>query len=133
MRTANAGDFDDLYLTVNGSSSSYSRTRIWGDGSTAQSNRTTSATSIVNANSINGDTSTANTYSTMELYIPSYLVSQNKPFSLVYAMERNLAAAQQGALANLWSNTAAITSITLTANASFLSTSSFYLYGISNA
>jgi hypothetical protein len=87
------------------------------------------------AGEVNGATSTSNTFDNREIYIPSYLASQNKPFSVLSAMETNSTAAYMSATAGLWSNTAAITSITLGVESTynFVTGSSFYLYGISNA
>jgi hypothetical protein len=74
--------------------------------------------------------STANTFSNIEVYVPSYAVSQNKPFSVHTATEYNSADyAQNEVDAMLWSNTAAITSLTLS-GLTFAIGSSFYLYGI---
>ncbi len=88
-----------------------------------------------NAEYIDGTGATANTFGSGELYLPSYIASQNKPASLFSAAEGN-SAADTGMYvkALLLSNTAAITSLTATANTgNFVSGSSFYLYGISNA
>jgi hypothetical protein len=88
-----------------------------------------------NAEYIDGTGATANTFGSGELYLPSYTASQNKPASLFSAAEGN-SAADTGMYvkALLLSNTAAITSLTATANTgNFVSGSSFYLYGISNA
>lgn len=77
---------------------------------------------------------TANTFSNGELYIPNYAGSANKPTSWFNAQENNTTTAYINSHANLWSNTSAITSITLTASVGtneIKSGSSFYLYGIS--
>jgi hypothetical protein len=84
---------------------------------------------------IDGTGATANTFGSGEMYLPSYTVSQNKPASMFSVAEGN-SAADTGMYvkALLLSNTAAITSLTATANTgNFVSGSSFYLYGISNA
>lgn len=87
----------------------------------------------------NGGGSTANTFSNVELYLPSYTASQNKPMSVSSVFENNATAIGSGgpwgAFAELWSNTAAITSIamTLSGGYNFVSGSSFYLYGIKNS
>jgi hypothetical protein len=81
-----------------------------------------------------GSGATSNSFDNTEIYIPNYLVSANKPFSTFSVQETNAATAYLGVTAGLWSNTAAITSITLDANGdSFVSGSSFYLYGIKNS
>jgi hypothetical protein len=78
---------------------------------------------------------TANTFASIEIYIPSYTVSQNKPVSVTNMNEYNDTYVQDTAIASvLWRNTAAITSILFYPRTSnFEAGSSFYLYGISNA
>jgi len=125
-----------IRLRFNGSSSaSYSETLLSGSGSAAVSARSSSATYMFNAGYFVDDANgaTANTFGTTEIYIPSYTVAQNKPLSGITAQEDNATAARITAEAGLWSNTAAITSIEIFSNYNFLSTSSFYLYGIKNS
>jgi len=82
-----------------------------------------------------GNGATSNTFSSMEIYIPSYTASQNKPVSSYYVIEKNVTDAYIGVEAGLWRNTAAISSIKLFNNGSivFASGSSFFLYGIKNS
>lgn len=82
----------------------------------------------------NGSTSTANTFSNNTLYITNYAGSGNKSFSAESVQEDNFTNAQQTLNAGLWSQSAAITSITITpTTGSYVQYSSAYLYGISNA
>jgi hypothetical protein len=113
----------------------YSLTFLRGSGSAAASNRTSSSP-YFSTGQANGNSATANIFTSAELYIPSYAASQNKPFSSISAHENNTSTAYIESRAGLWSNTAAMTSISLQpidVGISFLSGSSFYLYGISNA
>ena len=124
-----------LKLTINGSSSSvYSFTRLYGTGSAAGSSRSSGNTSSF-IYYVNADTSTSNTFSSTEIYIPSYTASQNKPISVFSSQENNTTAAFLGVSANLFAGTTAISSLSLTENngSNFMIGSSFYLYGISNA
>jgi hypothetical protein len=86
---------------------------------------------------INGNTSTASTFSNNEFYIPNYAGSTNKSLSLDGVFESNSSSADNNYLqlmADLWSSTAAITSITITGVSGNLAQySSAYLYGVSNA
>ena len=111
----------------------YSYTYVMGSGSAASSgNNSNGSNTLLSYH--NGSTSTASTFSSLEVYIPSYTASQNKPFSSFLSQENNLTAAFTTATAGLLSNTATINSITLTPDANnWASDSSFYLYGISNA
>ena len=67
------------------------------------------------------------------MYIPSYTVSQSKPISTFTAQENNNTQGFITGIAGLYRDNAAISSITIAAATTFASTSSFYLYGISNA
>jgi hypothetical protein len=78
----------------------------------------------------------ANTFGSAEIYIPSYTASQNKPLSTFGVVENNSAAGgdtEIDAWANLYRDTAAISSIAINARATFAAGSSFYLYGIKNS
>ena len=113
----------------------YSETFLYGSGSAAASSRVSSQTKILEALIVDGNTATANTFGNLEMYIPSYTVSQNKPISTIAVQETNATGAYIYATADLWRNTAAITSIYIEAGATvnFVTGSSFYLYGIKNS
>ena len=114
------------------SSTNYSQTFLDGSGSAASSSNTSSSTADARV-MIEPSTYTASTFGSFEIYIPNYLVSANKPYSYFGVTENNATASYIRANAALWRNTAAITSIVMTAPNNFVSGSSFYLYGISNA
>lgn len=78
---------------------------------------------------------TANTFSSIETYIPNYAGATAKPISSTSVNERNAAAdSQLDADASLFNSTTAISSITiLLQTASFVSGSRFDLYGIKNS
>jgi len=123
-----------LFMKINGATTGLSVTLLGADGGSAFSYRSPAEYpgEWFGYKSTSGDT--ANTFGSGELYIPSYTVSQNKPFSSVSASENNSTTAYMAAAAKLWSNTAAITSIELYGQTGDLASgSSFYLYGISNA
>ena len=126
-----------LNLTFNGSSASnYSITHLYADTSTPSSNRYSNQPAAYINGAVNGSTSTADTFSSVELYIPSYTTTQNKTFSASIVTERNSASNllwNIGVAAGLRSVTDAITSITLDCGASLGVGSSFYIYGIKNS
>ena len=138
VRTNAGSNTDSIEITFNGdTSSNYSTRVLYGSGSGG-------AGADQYANNVpsrvwygaTGNTATANTFGSAEVYIPNYLVSQNKQTGNVGMAETNAAAALMAATASLWRNTAAITTILLDpldGSASFQIGSSFYLYGISNA
>jgi hypothetical protein len=74
-------------------------------------------------------------FSSYELYIPSYTASQSKPMGSYGVSERNATGIDGiNATAGLYRSNTAISQIKLSpAGANWVSGSSFYLYGISNA
>ena len=135
-RSTRSATFDFFEVRFNAdSAANYGSTEMYGDGSTASSVRQSSQ-NFAYPEFMNGNTSTSDTFASTELYIPNYLVSANKPFSSLSVSETNSATgAYVDAYAGLWTNTAAITSISLKPGStrSFVSGSSFYLYGIKNS
>ena len=119
-----------VYVRFNGTTANYSYTQLIGTGSAASSSRASATTFITSLE--NRGSYTANTFSSNEIYIPSYTAAQNKPVSLFNVQEDNATAAIMSNVAGLWSNTAAITEVSLAPDVdSFATGSSFYLYGIS--
>jgi hypothetical protein len=116
------------------SSTNYSFTELWSRGTTVTSGRASDTAGRTDFYAVNGNSDTANCFGNAEIYIPSYLVSQSKPMGGAGVAENNSATGNTNAVtANLWRNTAAITSITFTALSTFVAGSSFYLYGIKNS
>ena len=134
VRSDRANTQDDVRITFNSTTTNYSYTYLRGSGSAAISGSSTTDPWEWFGN-MDAANATSNTFANGELYIPSYLASQNKPTSAIMAMEDNVSSpVYLTANANLWRNTAAITSITLALGfGNFVSGSSFYLYGIKNS
>lgn len=128
LRGALGGVASSIDLTFNSITSGYSKTQVRGDGTTADSFRSSGSSAIVLSTTVNQGVATSNTYSNLELYIPNYAGSNNKVISTDSATENNATEAYRTAIAGLLGNTAAITSLTITAN--LISGSSFFLYGI---
>jgi hypothetical protein len=134
LRAANASVSPTVYYLFNSDTlgaTGYSWTRLTGNGSSAGTSR--SSNFGAGAFFANGDSSTSDTFSSNEIYIPNYLASTYKAVSVVSATETNATAVTIATHAELYSVTTAITSIKLQADVNFLTGSSFYLYGISNA
>ena len=124
----------NVLLRFNGATTSFSDTAIRGTGSAVNSLTNTAASNYNYGGIANGTSSTTSTFTSLEWYIPSYTISQNKPSSVISAYENNGTTAYLTAVANLWSSTAAITEVLITQGSGNLASgSSFYLYGISNA
>lgn len=132
-RTQSIYESDNAFLTFNGSSSGYSEKTIQNINGTVYSFNASSA--YINwAGVTTGNGATSNTFGNSEIYIPNYSSSNYKSVSADGTQEHNGTATVLALTAALWSNTAAITSITLTPqNPNFVSGSSFYLYGIKNS
>ena len=129
-RTNNTGSGNGFSITLNSSSTGYTRRSIYGDGSAAASN----SGSTNSFGWVDGTTETANTFANVEIYIPNYAGSNYKSLSNDAVMENNATAAYSQLAAMLWSNTAAITSISLTPGVgSWVQYTNAYLYGIKNS
>jgi hypothetical protein len=116
-----------LSITFNGSSANFSSRVIEGSGSSVSS-----FTSTNNIGNAQGTSSTANTFSSVDVYIPNYAGSNNKSFSADGVTENNGTIAYATLNAGLWSQTAAITSIGI-AISNLVQYSTATLYGIKNS
>ena len=122
--------FSTVQLSFNGSTSSFSVIYLEGDGATISAG-SSPARYVQYANAA---TSTSNTFSNGELYIPNYAGSNYKNHSIDAVSEQSSATAYDDLVVGLWSDTSAITSITFApASGNFAQYSSFYLYGIKNS
>ena len=130
---SSSSSFDMVKITFNNSSSGYSYRSLYANGSGAYSY--SGSGSFFEYQDANGTSSTANTFTNGELYIPNYAGSNNKSASLDTVTEDNSSTAFIVPMALLWSNSSAITSIKLVTNSTlnFAQYSTAYLYGISNA
>jgi hypothetical protein len=123
-----------IALSFNGTGgTAYSDTFVYGNGSTAASSRDSgNAASWLYWTNTNG--TTASTFGSMEIYIPNYTGTSQKPISSVGMSETNGSSVFGGATAGLANITSAVTSLTLACGFggthNFVSGSSFYLYGI---
>lgn len=133
-RTDRADYEDYCYVRFNGDSSAlYSLTDLKGQAGSASSTRFSSVTGDFFFYAT-ASTATSNTFGSEEIYIPSYTVSQSKPFSLFTVSENNSSTNSTiDVNAGLYRSNTAISSITIQSynSANFVSGSSFALYGIS--
>lgn len=128
----NAGQpWAGLRMAINGSTANQSYRVIYGNGSSASS----SSSTIIEPGLAASSAATANTFGNSSLYIPNYAGSQNKSMSSDSVQETNGTTALIGLQANLWSSTAAITSLSITSQNSwnFVQYSTATLYGVNNA
>ena len=77
---------------------------------------------------------TANTFTSVDVYIPNYATSINKPFNILSSTP-NMSATSVNIdnIAALWRNTATISTMAIVTSVGFAAGSSFYLYGIKNS
>jgi hypothetical protein len=127
LRTSRSAVAEQVLISLNGSTSSFSVRALYGSGSSTAS--FSAGRDTLNAVSANA---TANTFSNSSIYLPNYTSANNKSFSADDVTENNGTEAYQFIIAGLWSDTAAITSLALTpgAGGSFVQYSSATLYGI---
>ena len=114
----------------NDSSAIYDTLRLYGNGSSAFSDKFTNQ----NAGYIGWQTQstyTANTFSNNEVYIPNYAGSSYKSVSNDGVSENNATAAQQTFQSVLWGSTAAINRITISQTMAQHTTAT--LYGIKSS
>jgi hypothetical protein len=129
-RGTNAGTAVAYQISFNSNTSNFSSRILGGNGSSVSSYsdqpRRIGLTSAAGA--------TASTFGNGEIYIPNYAGSNNKSYSADAVSENNATAAEAHIFAGLWSNTAAITSVTLTPQFdNFAQYSTATLYGIGGA
>jgi hypothetical protein len=128
LKTNVAGD-RDLYISFNSSTASFTNKNIEGNGTTPFSNSLARYLGTVGGTNV-----TANTFFSGETYISNYAGSNNKFFNSDGAEENNATLAYASLHSGIWSNSAAITSISLAPSAgSFIQYSTAYLYGIKNS
>jgi hypothetical protein len=130
-RDTYAANWNNFNIAVNGQSAQRFR-ELYGTGSGTGSGTNTNAAV---AGYSNAGSSTANTFSNVEIYIPNYTSTDVKSLSVDSVTENNATAGLANLDATSITNGAAINSITLTIqnSASFSQYSTFYLYGISNS
>ena len=129
LRSAAASVNPGLKIKFNTSALNFTGLNVYGDGSAKGSYTDTGGEIGILA----GNSATANTFGNCEIYIPNYAGSNNKSFSVDSVNENNATSASQYLYANLWSQTAAITAISLLSGGAvnLMQYSSATLYGIS--
>ena len=130
-RSTRAGADDDVYISFNGSTTGYAYRYFQGYITSARA----SSGSNQYVATMPASGATINTFGNTDTYIPNYTSANYKTASSDTVTENNSAVAYESLvmlMSNLWSNTAPITSITLTSGTSsnFAQYSSATLYGI---
>jgi hypothetical protein len=127
-RSANASNFDNPRISINSSSSTFSRKELYNEsgslGAEQVSDRIIGPVPGANANS--------NTFGSLHFYLPNYTSSNVKCYSVDGFTENNSTTASMWLLGGLWSTTTAVSNIAISLNsaANFTQYSTFSLYGI---
>lgn len=134
--TSTGTNYSGGYFYFNGSNSStlVSTTRAFVEiAATPQSVRTSGQTNSFPMPVFNAASSNANTFGSVEAYIPNYTSANFKQIVLDFVVENNSAATYGfylGLGAVLYRDTSPITSISIGASVAFVQNSTFSLYGI---
>lgn len=132
-RGTTSAKYDYLFMQLNGASTNYSGKILYVDNASAGSTNNSSS-SYLNPGIVDMTTSTVSTFSSTDIYISNYAGSNYKSISGDAVSEDNTNYAALYSMAQLWSNTAAITSIVFTTpSGSFAQYSTATLYGIKNS
>jgi hypothetical protein len=128
-RSAGSG-IDDLRLKINGVTTNRTERYVLGNGATASSGTGTTA----QIGLLPSTSQTASTFGNTSVYIPNYAGSSNKSLSIDDVTENNATTAYASMWAALWSQTTAISSLSVYgASANLAQYSTAYLYGVKNA
>lgn len=131
-RGTNAANDAPLFLTFNGSTSSYSHIYVLGTGSTADSG--TDAYGVggtkIYAGTIDGANNTSNTFANTSIYVSNYAGSSSKSLSIDSVEEGNSVQQYAVLVGALWSNSSSINRVTLTTSSNFAQHTTAVLYGI---
>jgi hypothetical protein len=122
---------DDINIKLNGATTNFTYVYLRGSGSAvaSSSGSTGYIATMTCANA------TANTFGNTEIYIPNYASANYKSILSDSVTENNATESYAFFFADLWSNTAAITSVGFVSGTSnnFVQYSTFFLYGINNS
>lgn len=128
LRDNGTGTNHYFTLTFNGSTADYSGINLYGNGSSADWSSGGSGTL---ERFVTGSGATANTFSSIQIYVPNYASSSQKPYSYEGVSENNSSAVFLTIGTGLWANTSAISSFTIQTNSgSFVVGSTVSIYGI---
>ena len=132
-RSGNAGANANFEITFNGVTTGYYEKALLGNGSAVSNQKDSNSASLANQY-ISTDIMTANTFGSVDVYIPNYAGSTSKSLSIDFAAESNASGVNfMGISAGLQTATTAISSLKVSAGASLMQYSTFYLYGIKNS
>jgi hypothetical protein len=129
---SSSNGWSDCRFYFNSSTTNYVERFLYGTGSTVGSITVTGEPGNIWTAFTANASNTANTFSSVEIYIPNYTSSNSKSYSSDSVTENNATSAITSLDAGLWNNSAAITSITITpyGTGSYVANTTATLYGI---
>lgn len=125
-RIANAAVANTMYMGINGAYSGVSCRYLAGNGSVGSSSVSTSQL----IGDVSANSSTANTFGTIEVYIADYRSSNFKQYISDSVSENNATSAFTEMWAGLWSSTSAINALKFSASSTMMQYSTITIYGI---
>ena len=128
LRGSSAAANQEFSMFLNNNGSGYSFRSLTGTGTAAVSNSGSSTANVMGT----AATATSSTFSNGQVYFPNYTGSTNKSYSIDQVTENNATTAYTDLRAGLWSNTAAITEISMQGS-TIQQYSTATLYGIKNS
>jgi len=131
LRSNDSRVYTWVNLKPNGSASNGTSRQLYANGSSAISGNL----ARVQLQAVPANNATASTFGNASIYIPNYASSNNKSFSGDSVAETNGTTTEMGLDANLWSDSAAISSFQIYPGdgSLWLQHSTAYLYGIKNS
>ena len=133
LRDSQGGAANAAYVSFNGSTSSFTVRHLQGQPSLSPQVNSGTTPARFTGNAVSSG-ATSSTFANIQLYIPNYAGSNNKSYSADAVTENNATEAYSNLIAGLWSNTAAINQVTISASGgTFVQYSTAYLYGVKNA
>ena len=135
IRSTRAANQDPLRMQFNSTTTGYSYRQLYGGAAGGSIVTGSDSGSVAFAGLLPAANNTASTFSSQWIYVPNYTSSSNKSYSIDSVSENNASTYfQLDLIAQLWSNSAAISSIKLLSEnaANFAQYSTAYLYGVTN-
>jgi len=131
LRMARSTTGGAVKMRINGSDTNFSWRALQGNGSGVSNDSQTDSSLFWT----DGANQTANTFGNIAIYIPNYAGSTNKSISVDAVDENNATESYQRITAGLWSNTAAITSLSWSDNSAsdWVAGTTASLYGMGGA
>lgn len=127
-RSANVSNFDNPRVSFNTSTSTFTRKELYAESGTVGAEQP--ADRIIGV--VPAANATANTFGSLEMYLPKYTSSNYKPYNVDSTTENNSTTHGMWLLTGLWSTNSPVSSISITLNtaANFVQYSTFTLYGV---